>query len=189
MRSRTFTPISAVAAAAVSLLAAGCGSASPGIAKLGSSKTDATTTPQSGLLAYSQCMRAHGVPSFPDPTPSQGIPKDEVEPLVSSPKFQPASNACQHLMPATGFAPQSSAQQTSTRVADELSFATCMHTHGVIHFPDPTAQGELSIAMVQAQGVNVHSPSVLRIVQRCLPASHGALTAAKVAQALHDVGG
>jgi hypothetical protein len=92
-------------------------------------------------------------------------------------------------MPATGLGPQQSAQQTSTRVADLLSFATCMHNHGVTKFPDPTAQGELSIAMIQAQGIDLHSPAVLRIVHTCLPASHGALTPAMVAQALNDLGG
>ena len=53
--------------------------------------------------------------------------------------------------------------------------------------PDPTTQG-LTVEMVQAQGVDVHSPAVLHVVQRCLPASHGALTAAKVREALKNAG-
>ena len=51
-----------------------------------------------------------------------------------------------------------------------------MRSHGVARFPDPTAQGQLSVEMVQAQGIDVHSPAVLHVVQACLPASHGALT-------------
>jgi hypothetical protein len=39
--------------------------------------------------------------------------------------------------------------------------------------------------MVSAQGINVNSPQILRVVQACLPASHGALTPAKVRQALN----
>jgi hypothetical protein len=35
----------------------------------------------------------------------------------------------------------------------------------------------------------VHSPAVLRVVQACLPASHGALTPAKVREALRNAGG
>src|SRR6478752_1770830 len=56
-----------------------------------------------------------------------------------------------------------------------IAFSQCMRGHGVSRFPDPTAQGELSVEMVQAQGVDVHSPAVLHTVQTCLPASHGAL--------------
>jgi hypothetical protein len=64
-----------------------------------------------------------------------------------------------------------------------------MRSHGVSRFPDPTAQGELTVAMVQAQGIDVHSPAVLHAVQTCLPASHGALTAAKVRAAISNAGG
>jgi hypothetical protein len=42
--------------------------------------------------------------------------------------------------------------------------------------------------MVQAQGIDVRSPAVLRVVQACLPASHGALTAAKVREAISGAG-
>jgi hypothetical protein len=64
-----------------------------------------------------------------------------------------------------------------------------MRSHGVARFPDPTPQGELSVALVQAHGIDVHSPTVLRVVQTCLPASHGGLTAAKVREALNNAGG
>jgi hypothetical protein len=178
MRSRTLTPTVVVAFGVVSLLAAGCGGGSP---------TTAATTAQNGLLAYSHCMRFHGVPNFPDPTNSEGIPKDKIP--VGSPQFLVASSACQHLMPAGGLGPQETAEQRHTRLADALSFAGCMRKHGVKGFPDPTAQGDLSVEMVQAQGINVHSPAVLRVVQTCLPASHGGLTPAKVRRALHDAGG
>jgi hypothetical protein len=64
-----------------------------------------------------------------------------------------------------------------------------MRNRGVTGFPDPTAQGDLSVEMVQAQGIGVHSPAVLRVVQDCLPASHGGLTAAKVRAAINNAGG
>jgi hypothetical protein len=63
-----------------------------------------------------------------------------------------------------------------------------MRSHGVARFPDPTARGDLSVEMVQAQGIDVHSAAVLRVVQTCLPASHGALTAAKVEEAIKNAG-
>ena len=64
-----------------------------------------------------------------------------------------------------------------------------MRSHGLIRFPDPTAHGDLSVEMVRAQGIDVHSPAVLQAVQTCLPASHGALTIAKVRAALRNAGG
>lgn len=134
-------------------------------------------------------MRSHGVPNFPDPTSSQGIPKDKIVPLVGTPQFQVAQRTCKDALPAGGLGPQATAGQTRTRVADALSFARCMRGHGVSTFPDPTAQGQLSVQMVQAQGIDVRSPAVLQAVQACLPASHGALTAAKVREALNNAGG
>jgi hypothetical protein len=59
-----------------------------------------------------------------------------------------------------------------------------MRSHGLTRFPDPPAQGDLTVAMVQAQGIDVHSPAVLAVVHTCLPASHGWLTPARVREAL-----
>ena len=99
-------------------------------------------------------------------------------------------SACNHLLPTNGGGgPQETAQQQRTQLADGLSFARCMRSHDVSRFPDPTAQGQLTVEMVRAQGIDVHSPAVLRAVQACLPASHGLLTPAKVAEALHNAGG
>jgi hypothetical protein len=182
---------SVVAVAAFSLLAAGCGGGgSAGVASVASSTTTATTTTQNGLVAFSGCMRSHGVPNFPDPQRFVGgNVKLTIKQLqASSPHFNAAMSACNDLLPSGGSGSQQTAQQQRTRLADELSFARCMRSHGLSRFPDPTAQGQLSIEMVQAQGIDVHSPAVLHVVQACLPASHGALTPAKVRAALNNAG-
>ena len=172
-----------VAVAAFSLLAAGCGGGgSPGVASVASSTTTATTAPQNRAVAFARCMRSNRVPNYPDvgkPTPQQlGI---------SESQYNAAVSACGHLLPHGGVA-QETAQQKRTRLADELSFAGCMRSHGVTRFPDPTAQGDLSVEMVRAHGIDLHSPAVLHAVQTCLPASHGALTPAKVRAALNNAG-
>jgi hypothetical protein len=181
---------SVIAVVAFSLLAAGCGGgSSPGVANVASSTTTATTsTTQNGLLAFSQCMRSHGMPNFPDPQRFVGgNVKLTIHQLAPS---QAAMTACSHLLPTNGGSgSQETAQQIRTKVADGRSFASCMRSHGVSRFPDPTAQGDLSVEMVQAQGIDIHSPAVLHAVQTCLPASHGALTAAKVREALSRAGG
>src|SRR5579859_855502 len=183
---------SVVAVAAFSLLVAGCGGGgSTGVASVASTTTAATRTTPNGLLAFSSCMRSNGMPSFPDPQRlSGGNLKLTIARLgASSPHFQAAMSACNHLLPNGGSGSQETAQQTRTRLADELSFARCMRSHGVTRFPDPTAQGELTVEMVQAQAIDVHAPAVLRVVQACLPASHGALTPAKVRAAINNAGG
>jgi hypothetical protein len=63
-----------------------------------------------------------------------------------------------------------------------------MRGHGATRFPDPTVQGQLTVEMVEAQGIDVHSPVFLRGVQSCLPASHGLLTPAAVANAIMNAG-
>jgi len=185
---------SVVAVAGLSLLAAGCGGGgSRGVASVASSTTATTTTTQNGAAAavpFSSCMRSHGVPNFPDPSAidPRAFKATAVHLAASNPRFGAAARACNHLLPSRGSEPQETAQQRRTRLADGLSFARCMRSHGVTRFPDPTAQGDLSVEMVQAQGIDVHSPAVLRVVQTCLPASHGALTPAKVREALSSAG-
>jgi hypothetical protein len=191
---RPLTLASVFTVAALALLAAGCGGGgSPGVASVATSTTAATTTTtQNGLVAFSQCMRSNGMPDFPDPQRFVGgNVKLTIHQLVgNSPHFQAALGACSHLLPTNGGSDsQETAQQQRTRLADALSFARCMRNHGVARFPDPTAQGQLTVEMVQAQGINVRSPAVLRIVQACLPASHGGLTPAKVREALNNAGG
>ncbi|HEY2073150.1 MAG TPA: hypothetical protein VGG88_06220 [Gaiellaceae bacterium] len=193
MRSRrTLILTSVVTGTALSLLAAGCGGAgSPGVAGVAASTTTTAAQnaiPASALVAFSRCMRTNGAPSFPDP---QHMPGGNVKLTIhqygnAGPKFQTALNACNHLLPNRGS--QQTAAQLHTQLLDELSFAKCMRSHGEARFPDPTAQGELSVAMVQAQGIDVHSPAVLHVVQTCLPASHGALTAKKVEEAINNAG-
>jgi hypothetical protein len=161
-------------------LAAGCGSGSPSVAG-----TSTTATPNAAF-AFARCMRAHGIPRWPDPERGGGFDKARIRALgVSGVRIKAVEqSACGRYLP--GPSPQQTAQQQRTRLADGLSFARCMRHHGASRFPDPTAQGQLTVEMVQAQGIDVHSTTILRVVQTCLPASHGALTPAMVERALRD---
>lgn len=179
-----------VVVAAFSLLAAGCGGGSSRVASVSTSTTTPTAT-RSGAFAFAGCMRSHGIPNWPDPVGGGVFDKSKLRSLGISPSRVRAiaGGPCNHLLPPNG-GPGSplTAQQLRTRIADERSFARCMRGHGLSRFPDPTAQGRLSVEMVQAQGIDVHSTVVLRDVQACLPASHGALTPAKVREALDHAG-
>ena len=86
------------------------------------------------LVRYARCIRAHGVPNFPDPSGSHGlaIPND-INP--QSPAFTSAEHACAKL------AQNRSAQGASSesQKLQLLALAKCMRKHGVPKFPDPTS--------------------------------------------------
>ncbi len=62
------------------------------------------------LLAVSRCMRAHGVPSFPDPDPITGELTTPAGIDRSSPRVLAALRACRSLGQAAGLGPPSTGQ-------------------------------------------------------------------------------
>jgi len=133
-----------VAAAAFSLLAAGCGgSGAPGVASVASSASAATTATPGGAVAFTRCMRSNGVPAFPDPSALQALGASGHKPTpqqlgVSESQLHAAASACDHLLPDSGEAQG----QTITPAdhADYLRGAACMRSHGLAGFPDPRFQ-------------------------------------------------
>jgi hypothetical protein len=127
------------------LLVAACagGSGGPRVAGAGSSTTTPAKSSSSGAkrasaLAYSKCIRAHGVPDFPDPDSKgqiqlQAGPGSDLAP--DSPRFKAAQQACKSLEP------HPSAAQQRQDYAKALRFAQCMRAHGVPTFPDPQPPG------------------------------------------------
>jgi hypothetical protein len=151
-RRRGRAGIAAAALAAIAVLAAACGGGSPTGAGSGSSQT-----PYQQALAYARCMRAHGDPGFPDPT-SQGL-----FPHPAGPQYQPASNACGHLLPSEPL----TAAQKQEHVTQALKFAACIRSHGVPGFPDPTiAQGGTAVGFRLGR-TDRNSPQFQAAVQAC----------------------
>ena len=66
-----------------------------------------------------------------------------------------------------------------------LTFARCLRNHGVSDFPDPDAQGRLTLQMTSAAGVDLKVPSFLRAAKACVGVTHGAITLAEVARAVN----
>ena len=141
--------------ACLAALATACGgpdgSSSPGYA--GGTPTSA--------LAFAQCMRAHGVPGFPDPSGGQfnftGINQN-------SPQFRSAAGIC------GGQAPVSAASQEAQGLAKGLEFARCMRAHGVRNFPDPVASNGSdgsSITISGGNGVDPNSPAFQTAQRTC----------------------
>ncbi|MGH7732797.1 MAG: hypothetical protein ACREOE_03610 [Gemmatimonadales bacterium] len=112
------------------LLVAACG---------GSSTVQSTTDKYAAALAYSRCMRSHGVANFPDPTQGAGgiqISGSQSGLSPQSPVLASAKQSCRHLLPEGGEPTHADRRQALARM---LRTSRCMRAHGVPSFPDPTA--------------------------------------------------
>lgn len=155
-------------ASVLALALAACGSGSPsasGVAHLG---TTPTTGPSAfgapSPLAYSKCMRANGVPSFPDPPSPSAQGQFEAQagpggaPDPSSPAFQRASEVCQKYAQGAPTAAQQPKMETQA-----LEFSRCMRAHGLPNFPDPKFGGSGAGFFIRlggpGDGVNPQSPT------------------------------
>jgi hypothetical protein len=141
------TAAAVIATAALVLLAAACSSSSPSSTGSGGS-TNAGGSASSGaansqLVAFSHCMRSHGVPSFPDPAPGTTNAKflSAQQLGVSSSQYQSAENACQPLLPA-GIDDLFPPAEVQLLLPGMREFSQCMRSHGVPNWPDPTIDSE-----------------------------------------------
>jgi hypothetical protein len=178
----------AAALLALGVLVTGCGGNSPtgSVASLGShaSKTSTTSStaagssggsgssasPGSQAVAYSACVRAHGVPNFPDPKVSTNGNEVKVaigiNPSISSnPHFKSAQQACGKLLPGGGPGEASNHQITPLEQSQYLKAAACVRSHGVPNFPDPTFSG--GGVHIEHQGLNESSPAFKAAVRAC----------------------
>jgi hypothetical protein len=143
--------------ATLALLTAACSGSPASAGSAGSPGAGGSASSRSDV-AFSACMRSHGVPNYPDPVDIAGVttlPKESAQHLgVSSARFDAAQTACQPMLPATGGSltasslqqcylagecPQALVQQAMN--AGRL-FAQCMRSHGVPSWPDPSIDGQ-----------------------------------------------
>ena len=159
---------------AAALMAAACGGSPSSSGSGGSPNAGGSANSRSAVNA-SRCIRAHGVPNFPDPDGSGQIPKEGPQQLgVSDSVLQAAQRACQNLWPYQ-LPPQAQQRQQLTSY---LKFARCMRSHGVPDFPDPTDHdGRVEFAIsISKDGFNPHSPQIIGKALACkhvLPAGPG----------------
>lgn len=131
-------------ALALAVLATGCGSSNGP-----SSSTTSSREPLAMALAYTHCMRSHGIHDFPDPTTPagggvtfqvNGGPGSDLN--QNNPTFQTARQACRTPLPGGQQAPTA----TTKQIAEELGWARCLRSHGVPGFPDPDSNGAIDSA-------------------------------------------
>jgi hypothetical protein len=184
---------------ALTLLAAGCGGGArtPTVAHLGSSTSSSgssansgnsssgaggssasagssqsgSASPQSQAVAYSACVRAHGVPNFPDPKVSTNGNEVKVaigiNPSISSnPHFKSAQEACRKLLPGGGPGGESNHSISPQEQSEYLKAAACIRLHGIPKFPDPTFSGG-GVHVPKVAGVNLHSSQARAAEEAC----------------------
>jgi hypothetical protein len=119
------------ALAMVSLIGAGCSSATTG-------DTAQHTTHREKAVKFARCMRDKGVADFPDPDASGDLTIDAIangtSVNTSSAAFKQALSVCKDLEPSGFTGRRRNAQQQK----GALAFAQCIRDHGVKDFPDPT---------------------------------------------------
>jgi hypothetical protein len=129
------------------LLLSGCGAAEadPEVVSAGGSPSVSTSAGPAGgsaedtLVEFSKCMRANGVPNFPDPKEGSNGGFDLSVPDGTDPQKVAAAQAkCKQYMPNGGEVKKPDAQG----LAELRKFAKCMRDHGVTKFPDPSADGQ-----------------------------------------------
>lgn len=170
-----------IAAAACSVLLAACGSNSSPTAAASGQNSDSPNLAQAQreILAFTACMRAHGVAGLANPAPSDL--KAELAPTTPhSPAFQAALPTCSHLLPFGE--PHETAAQTRAHEAAFMAFARCIRSHGFPSFPDPSTNGQITHEMVASAGINLNQPAVLQAGDACVGVTHGFITKAIVAR-------
>jgi hypothetical protein len=153
------TAVAIFGAAGLALLAAACGSPSSHVAQLGSTTTrtqdssssasSAKSASENAGLAFSLCMRSHGVPNFPDPDSQGNFPAFQTG--VSKQTSMAADEGCKHLLPRGGST--GTPQQRLEKLAFGLKVARCVRRHGFPTFPDPSSSSQAN-----PPGIDLSSP-------------------------------
>ncbi len=131
-----------------------------------------------GGQPYSECMRSHGVPNFPDQSPGGGIQLPSgVNP--TSPSFEAAQKDCRRFAPG----PLGSLTRKPTRQQVEVvvRMSRCMRDHGITGFPDPSqtpvtpssmsgyseVMSRDGVTLAMPKGMNINSPAFRAASAKC----------------------
>jgi hypothetical protein len=147
------------------VLTAGCASSS--------SKSASRSSFSAQQLAFSKCMRADGVPSFPDPGGAPGPGESSFLGIaipatidMRSPAAESAFDGCRHVI-ASILSPQGKPGITAVRKQSMIAHAQCMRTHGVPAYQDPIFPLGGGIETFDGPGVNPDSPAYQRAAAEC----------------------
>jgi hypothetical protein len=121
---------------ALMLATLGCAVAIAACGSSGKPSNGSGSGRRSAGIAFSDCMRAHGMTNFPDPSGSGAFQLPAgVNP--QSPGFQSAQHACRRLWPSAGA--QGGARASESQKRQMVAMSECMRRHGLSTFPDPVS--------------------------------------------------
>lgn len=173
----------------VAMVIAACGSTTPSRSDSTSASDNASSGSVSSQthnesVSFSRCVRANGVPNFPDP-PGDGAyglksfaQQSNGETLsingvsVSAPAFRTAMVKCHPYLPQ---APAPTATGLEQSRAAAVRYGRCMRDHG-INIPDPTVApgpggGGIGVQVDIPPGMSQNSPAFVADDQQCERAS------------------
>ena len=166
--------------APIALLLAACtgGSSGASVARLSTTATTASTSSNSsaalvegnGALAFARCMRANGLPKWPDPESSGVFDKSKLRAAGYTEAQTRAveDGPCNAVLPSAGPvpAPTISVQQQQ----DYIDAVACMRSHGITNFPDPTfSDGHVSFSPQPGLTESPLFTQAQHICQRLIP--------------------
>jgi hypothetical protein len=169
MTARTPAPLragrAAGAVAGVVLLAVACGSGSAsGDTFIGGTYKQA--------VAYTDCMRSHGVPSFPEPDSQGNYSSAAINAVGYGQQERNAFEQCRSLLPNEGTGLSVTQLQTimESNLQHALKAALCMREHGVPGFPEPTPMSSdsgVNWPQTLPAGIDQNSPQYTKAFRKC----------------------
>jgi hypothetical protein len=155
----------AAALSAIALVASACsGGSGPG----GSAASSSGPATYQQTVAYSQYMRGHGDPGFPDPQQGPGgawlYPETpQTRQYFPGPGYNAAQQACKKLQPKGGLTPA----ERQAAINQLLELARCMRARGITSFPDPTTRGGGVGISLGGSGIDPNSPQFQGAQKAC----------------------
>jgi hypothetical protein len=137
----------------VSLLVSACGGSPVPVVSAGSAH-------EREALAYSRCMRSHGVTNFPDPDSAGNFPPLASSSAQAKQASLSAQEACKSLL-ASGGGGGGAGSGDQLKLSFALQVARCMRAHGFPTYPDPTtsnASSQGSGTRFDGTGIDIRSP-------------------------------
>jgi hypothetical protein len=119
------------------------------------------------MLAYTKCMREHGV-DIPDPEPGERGLRMVAPEGVSREEMREAEEACRkHLEEFEP--PELSEEQQEEMKERALAHARCMREHGIENFPDPTfgEGGRTTMRIGPEDGIDPNSEKFKEAEEAC----------------------
>lgn len=163
--------------APIGLLAAACtsGSHSASVARLSAAATTASSPSNAaasdvatGALAFARCMRAHGLPKFPDPISGGVFDKSVLQQMgYSTSQLRAVQDGpCKNVLPTTAPSAPNTGTITTQQQQDYLNAVACMRSHGFTNFPDPTFSGG-HVTLTPPPGVDTNSTQFTQAQHIC----------------------